>query len=113
MSLQVFDARPDAPEGYKVDVSRGARIERVSSEWFSRPDDERFLSLSDLQASARARAEHSRTRVVESVLFEEGKKPEIVFDFVQEITAVARDKAHQDARLEIEGRAKKLLDAGS
>jgi hypothetical protein len=27
--------------GYKVDISRGQRIGRVSSEWFSRPDDER------------------------------------------------------------------------
>lgn len=66
MSLQVSDARPDASGGYKVDVSRGSRVGRVSSEWFSRPDDERFLSLSDLQASVRARSERSRTRVVES-----------------------------------------------
>lgn len=29
--------------GYKVDISRGTRIGRVSSEWFSRPDDERYL----------------------------------------------------------------------
>src|SRR3546814_9766781 len=36
--------------GYKVDISRGQRIGRVSSEWFSRPDDERYLSLSDLHA---------------------------------------------------------------
>ncbi|OYW10536.1 MAG: hypothetical protein B7Z53_00755 [Rhodospirillales bacterium 12-71-4] len=28
-----------------MDVSRGERIGRVSSEWFSRPDDERYLSL--------------------------------------------------------------------
>ena len=37
----------DAPRqsGYKVDLSRGERIGRVSSEWFSRPADERFLSL--------------------------------------------------------------------
>ena len=28
--------------GFKVDVSRGERLGRVSSEWFSRPDDERF-----------------------------------------------------------------------
>ena len=34
--------------GYKVDVSRGRRVGRVSSEWFSRPDDERYLSLADL-----------------------------------------------------------------
>ena len=40
-------ARP-VLSGYKVDVMRGERIGRVSSEWFSRPDDERFLSLSEL-----------------------------------------------------------------
>ena len=28
--------------GYKVDITRGERIGRVSSEWFSRPDDERY-----------------------------------------------------------------------
>ena len=31
--------------GCKVDISRGERIGRVSSEWFSRPEDERYLSL--------------------------------------------------------------------
>jgi hypothetical protein len=44
------------------------RIGRVSSEWFSRPDDERFLSLGDLARSVRGRSERSRTRVVESAL---------------------------------------------
>ena len=34
----------------------------------------------------------------------------IIFDFVQGITRVARDKPHQDARLDMEGRAKRLLD---
>jgi hypothetical protein len=66
MSFQVLDARSDASGGYKVDVSRGSRVGRVSSEWFSRPDDERFLSLTDLHASVNARAARSRTRVVES-----------------------------------------------
>jgi hypothetical protein len=32
----------------------------VSSEWFSRPADERYLSLSDLYAAVRGRTEHSR-----------------------------------------------------
>jgi hypothetical protein len=58
-------ARGDAG-GYKVDVNRGARIGRVSSEWFSRPDDERYLSLSDLFAAVRRRAERSRSRTAES-----------------------------------------------
>jgi len=68
MNMQVLDARRDVGGGYKVDVSRGQRIGRVSSEWFSRPDDERYLSLGDLAQSVRGRSERSRTRVVESTL---------------------------------------------
>ncbi len=49
-------------------------------------------------------------KIIETVLTDEGRPPETVFDFVQGITAVARDKTHQDARLDLEGRAKKLLD---
>ncbi|MER2508259.1 MAG: DUF932 domain-containing protein [Amaricoccus sp.] len=66
MNVQVMDAGRGNADGYKVDVSRGERVGRVSSEWFSRPDDERFLSLDDLARSVRHRAEHSRTRVVET-----------------------------------------------
>lgn len=51
---------------YKVDLSRGRNISRVSSEWYSRPDDEKFLSLNDLYASVRSRAERASTRIVES-----------------------------------------------
>ena len=65
-NLETLDGRRDASGGYKVDISRGERIGRVSSEWFSRPDDERYLSLSELYASVKGRAEHSRTRTVES-----------------------------------------------
>jgi hypothetical protein len=43
----------DRAGGYTVDVSRGERIGRVSSERFSRPADERYLSLSDLNAAVR------------------------------------------------------------
>jgi len=43
-------------------------------------------------------------------LTEEGHPPESVFDFVQGITAVARTKPQQDARLDLEGRARKLLE---
>lgn len=52
--------------GFKVDLSRGDRVSRVSSEWFSRPDDERYLSLSDLLAAVRGRSERSHARTVES-----------------------------------------------
>ena len=64
--LEILDGRPDARSGYKVDLSRGDRVGRVSSEWFARPDDERYLSLSELHASVLRRAERSRTRTVES-----------------------------------------------
>lgn len=66
MNMQVLDARRDTSSGHKVDVSRGERIGRVSSEWFARPDDERFLSLEELMASVRSRAERSATRTVSS-----------------------------------------------
>ncbi|MEM7693252.1 MAG: DUF932 domain-containing protein [Pseudomonadota bacterium] len=52
--------------GHAVDVTRGTHIDRVSSEWFSRPDDERFLSLSELYAAVKNRADLSRTHIVES-----------------------------------------------
>jgi hypothetical protein len=68
MNMQVLDARGDLGAGYKVDVSRGGRIGRVSSEWFERPEDERFLSLDALARMVRGRAERTRTRVVESAL---------------------------------------------
>ena len=68
MNMQVLDARRDASGGYKVDVTRGERIGRVSSEWFSRPEDERYLSLSALYNDVHRRTERSRTRVVESAL---------------------------------------------
>jgi len=60
--VEVLDARPDLGGGYKVDVLRGDRVGRVSSEWFSRPADERYLSLTDLFASVKGRSERSRTR---------------------------------------------------
>lgn len=65
-NLETLDGRRDASGGYKVDISRGERIGRVSSEWFSRPDDERYLSLSELYASVKGRADRSRTRTLES-----------------------------------------------
>ncbi|MER8942871.1 DUF932 domain-containing protein [Mesorhizobium sp. M0915] len=61
-----IDAGRDAPGGYRVDASRGERIGRVSSEWFNRPADERYLSLSELMESVHGRSERSRSRTVES-----------------------------------------------
>ncbi|TIX35507.1 MAG: hypothetical protein E5V40_26745, partial [Mesorhizobium sp.] len=52
-------------------------------------------------------------RIIDTVLLEEGRPPESIFDFVQGITRIARDKQHQDVRLDMEGKAKKLLDRAS
>lgn len=68
MNMRILDAGRNTSGGYKVDTSRGERVSRVSSEWFSRPDDERFLSLGDLARAVRARSKRSRTRVVETSL---------------------------------------------
>ena len=47
-------------------TSRGTSSGRVSSEWFSRPADQRYLSLSDLYNAVRGDAENSKAQVVES-----------------------------------------------
>ncbi len=57
---------PTKSAGYKVDISRGERIGRVSSEWFSRPQDERYLSLSSLYDAVRSRADRATARTVET-----------------------------------------------
>ena len=64
--LNAVHATADQRGAFKVDVSRGERIGRVSSEWFSRPADERYLSLSELFGAVSGRAERSRTRTAES-----------------------------------------------
>jgi hypothetical protein len=71
----------------------------------ARTDDERTEFL-----RKRGFGKSETAKIIETVLAEEGRKPESVFDFVQGITAAARDKPHQDARLDLEARAKKLLD---
>jgi hypothetical protein len=48
-------------------------------------------------------------KIIATVLQEEGHPPTSIFDFVQGINAVARDRPHQDARLELEGKGAKLL----
>ena len=60
--VEVLDpVAPVRAGGWKVDVSRGERNGRVSSEWFNRPDDERYLSLDDLWANVKGRSERSRS----------------------------------------------------
>ena len=58
----------DAPVSgaFSVDISRGALNSRVSSQWFSRPDDERYLNLEDLYVATRKRADSAHVRTVQS-----------------------------------------------
>lgn len=53
-------------KGFRVDISRGENIGRVSSEWFSRPDDERYLSLTELYDAVKSRADRAKASTVES-----------------------------------------------
>jgi len=75
---------------------------------------ERIVARTDEDRSdflrARGFSKAETGKIIETVLAEEGRPPESILDFVQGITALARDKAHQDARLDLEGKAKKLLD---
>jgi hypothetical protein len=48
---------------FKIDAFRGQRSGLVSSQWFDRPADQRFLSLTDLFASVQARKEASREMI--------------------------------------------------
>ncbi|KJC54166.1 hypothetical protein UP10_40580, partial [Bradyrhizobium sp. LTSPM299] len=71
----------------------------------ARTDDDResFLRRSGFSKS-------ETTKIIETVLGEENRKPESIFDFVQGITALARTRSHQDSRLELEGKAKRLME---
>src|SRR6201989_2217432 len=71
----------------------------------ARTDDERTEFL-----RKRGFGKSESAKIIDVVLCEEGRKPESIFHFVQGITAVARDKPHQDVRLDLEAKAKKLLD---
>ncbi len=67
MTLMTLNPSEQAVSGgYRVDVSRGERIGRVSSEWFSRPDDERYLDLDSLHHALRSRFDRATARTVES-----------------------------------------------
>ena len=67
--MNVTVTQPDGQKlsgGFRVDISRGQRIGRAPSEWFARPDDERYLKPPDLYDTVRSRAECAQARTVES-----------------------------------------------
>lgn len=64
--VQILDARRDAADGSRDDASRGERNGWVSSKWFSRPADERYLSLPEFYGAVLGRSGRSRRRTSES-----------------------------------------------
>jgi len=66
MNTTIFSSIPASTTGFKVDISRGERVGRVSSEWFSRPADERYLSLGALYEAVKMRSDRAQSRTVES-----------------------------------------------
>jgi len=89
----------DSSPGAFVSGIRAARLAVVAR---SDEDRETFLRK-------RGFCKGETAKIIATVLGEEGHPPASVFDFVQGITAVARAKPHQDARLDLEGRAAKLM----
>src|SRR3546814_990306 len=72
-----------------------AGIKAARAQIVARDDDDRQSFL-----RKRGFSKGETDRIIATVLDEEGHPPSSIFDFVQGITALARDKPHQDARLE-------------
>lgn len=51
---------------YKVTTSKGTHDGKLSSQWFSRPDDQRFLSLNDLYSATKAAADRSMYEIIDT-----------------------------------------------
>lgn len=95
-ALETFATSSPAPF---VDGIRAAREAIVA-----RTDEDRHDFL-----RRRGFSRADTAKVIATVLSEEGRPAESIFDFVQGITAIARTRPHQDLRLELEGRAARIL----
>ena len=75
---------------------------------------ERIVARSDEDRSEflrrRGFSKAETAKVIDVVLAEEGRPPEIIFEPCRASPPSRRDKPHQDARLDMEAKAKKLLD---
>ena len=82
-----------------------AGIKAAREQIVARSDDDRESFL-----KKRGFTKPETAKIIETVLNEEGRPPESLFDFVQGITALARTKSHQDSRLDLESKARKLME---
>jgi hypothetical protein len=76
-------------------MTTNVQLTQASSQWATRPSDERFVNLNDLYA--RVARQHSLSR-------------ETLWDAVTAVTAHARSIGHQDTRVAMERIGGKLLD---
>jgi hypothetical protein len=83
-----------------------AGVQAAKSAVVARTDEDRESFLVNKAGLTAALAK----KVITSVIDEEQKAPESVWDFVQGITAVARSTPHADKRVEMEAVAGKLLN---
>jgi len=79
-------------------------IQNAKSAIVARSDDDRLQFLGKQGFSAK-----QAQRIIDRVVTEEGTKPVSVWDFVQGITAIARDIGHTDDRITLERQAGNLL----
>ena len=78
---------------FKVDPTKGEHKGAVSAQWFSRPDDQKFLSLDDLYAFTKARKDESFAEVINAA--------DLVLDAIPVLEGVrqaALQVIHADAR---------------
>ncbi len=80
-------------------------IQQARETIVAKTDDERIEFL-----GKRGFAKDQAKQIIASVMEEEGKPAESIWDMVQGITATARRKGHQDARLDMEKAAGNLLN---
>ena len=78
----------------KAKAAKVARNDEAAVEWLTQ----------------RGFAKRSITKVLDAVEREEGHKARTVWDFANGITAVARNEANTDTRMQWEFEAKKMLD---
>lgn len=100
---EVGPALESFAEGSTSKILTGIKAAR--DQIVARTDEER-----DTWLDRRGFTKPQAKAIVASVLREEGKAPESVWDFVQGITATARTIPHQDTRVDFEKRAGKILD---
>lgn len=64
--MEATNTAPAAGQAFKIDVSKGQRVGTVSAQWASRPEDQRFLSLSALEAQCAKWADESKPHNIET-----------------------------------------------